>query len=404
MWIRRRLDIGWRDLFCGIAWCFIPARRDALQEAVKRLWPDPDRVFVCFSVRTGFDLLLKALSFPPKSEVLVSALTLPDMVKIIREHDLVPVPVDIHPGDMAPRVEDLQKSITSSTRALLVAHLYGAYAAIDPVVSFAKEHDLVVIEDCAQAYDGASPVRHPEADCTMYSFGTIKTATALGGAVFVFRDGDMAGKMEELYASYPVQSRASFLRKILKYTVLKPLTYRIPFAVMVRLCRALALDYDAFLHRVSRGFPGPDFFRLIRKQPSVPLLALMRRRFSTYDYRRLERQRANGRLLARLLEGTFTCPGTEAESHVFWVFPVLAEAGDEVVALLRKEGFDATRRQSLCVVESPGGDRPRAERAERMFPATVFLPFYAEIPEREIRRMAGLLVDHFSPDGNNGRG
>ncbi|HCK72012.1 MAG TPA: aminotransferase DegT, partial [Planctomycetaceae bacterium] len=52
---------------------------------------------MCLSVRTGFDLLFQALNLPAGSEVLVSALTIDGMLRVIEEHDLVAVPVDLDP-------------------------------------------------------------------------------------------------------------------------------------------------------------------------------------------------------------------------------------------------------------------------------------------------------------------
>ena len=58
-----------------------------------RIGPHAGGALACLSVRSGFDLLLAALDLPPKSEVLITALTIPDMVRIIKDHDLVPVPL-----------------------------------------------------------------------------------------------------------------------------------------------------------------------------------------------------------------------------------------------------------------------------------------------------------------------
>ena len=50
---------------------------------------------MCLSVRSGWDLLLHVLAWPAGSEVIVSAITHPDMIRILRAHGLVPVPVDV---------------------------------------------------------------------------------------------------------------------------------------------------------------------------------------------------------------------------------------------------------------------------------------------------------------------
>ena len=73
------------------------------------------------SVRAGFELLLDALELPTGSEVAVSAVTHPDMCRIIQRHGLRAVPVDIDEDKLAPRLDLLEEAITSRTRAILVA-------------------------------------------------------------------------------------------------------------------------------------------------------------------------------------------------------------------------------------------------------------------------------------------
>ena len=64
--------------------------------------PAADGEDVFLSVRTALDLLLEAWALPRGSEVLMSAVTIPDMVAIVRHHGLVPVPVDLDMRRLAP--------------------------------------------------------------------------------------------------------------------------------------------------------------------------------------------------------------------------------------------------------------------------------------------------------------
>jgi perosamine synthetase len=88
--------------------------------------PELGPALVCLSVRSAFDLLLCALDLPPGDEVLVSAVTHPDMVRILELHGLRPVPVDLDPWTLAPEPWSLRAAVTERTRAVLVAHLFGA--------------------------------------------------------------------------------------------------------------------------------------------------------------------------------------------------------------------------------------------------------------------------------------
>ena len=113
-------------------------------------WVPSEEAILSLSVRSGLDLLLTALQLPPGSEVIVSAVTIPDMARIIEHHGLVPVPIDVDAETLQPSVEHLERSITPRTRAIMVAHLFGTHINMEPIVELAKLHNLIVIEDCAR--------------------------------------------------------------------------------------------------------------------------------------------------------------------------------------------------------------------------------------------------------------
>ena len=92
---RNRLDIELTDLLYGFTRSLFPPDAEEARQRIAALWSPEGGVAVCLSVRSGFDALLAELAFPPGSEILVSALTIRDMVRIIGEHGLVAVPVDL---------------------------------------------------------------------------------------------------------------------------------------------------------------------------------------------------------------------------------------------------------------------------------------------------------------------
>ena len=61
MWVRKRLDIGFRDLAFGMLHSVVPASRAALQRRLEADWSRWGDCLACLSVRTGLDLLLAAL-------------------------------------------------------------------------------------------------------------------------------------------------------------------------------------------------------------------------------------------------------------------------------------------------------------------------------------------------------
>ena len=103
---RKRLDIGWSDLLYGMRCCLGAGDPARVRERIERAWSSEGTEgagLACLSVRSGFDALLAVLAFPPGSEVLMSALTIRDMTRIVEEHGLIPVPVDLDPRTLAVR-------------------------------------------------------------------------------------------------------------------------------------------------------------------------------------------------------------------------------------------------------------------------------------------------------------
>jgi dTDP-4-amino-4,6-dideoxygalactose transaminase len=320
-------------------------------------------------------------------------MTIPDMVRIAEHHGLVPVPLDLDLDTAAPPVEALERAITPRTKLVLVAHLFGGRIDLDPFVEAAKSRGLIVVEDCAQAYVGPQFRGHRRADLSLFSFGTIKTATALGGGIAVVHDRNLLEQMRSRQAAYGVQRRWGFFQRIWKYSLLKALSTRYTFGALVRLCRAFGIDYDRMINNAVRGFSGPAVVDRYRVQPCAPLLALLRRRIRRYDPRRVAAKTARGELLASLIEPSVRCPGTALEPHNYWVFPIWSDDPPATIARLDRAGFDATQGQSMCAIPAPPGRADLDPSTTRdVLEHLVYVPLYGELPEREIRRLAQVLL------------
>jgi dTDP-4-amino-4,6-dideoxygalactose transaminase len=385
---RKRLDIGWRDVLYGIGSCLF-ARQETAERKLRRAWPGGDTALSCLSVRSGFDALLQVLDFPAGSEILVSAVTIRDMTRILQAHGLVPVPIDLDVQRLDVRPESMERAVTSRTRAILVAHLFGSRMPMEPVLDFAREHGLFVFEDCAQAYAGPEDLHTPQADVSMFSFGAIKTATALGGGIFCFRDPEFLEAVRRHQAQWPIRSWWHFLSRLLKYSLLMLLSYRLLYSLFTGLCRLLGIDHDRLIGERVRGFPGDDLLRQIRHRPSAALLSLLARRIRRFDQETIKRRAAIAQYAIDQMPSLRRL-GAQAADHTHWVFPILYDRPEDLQPGLWRKGFDATRgATSLCVVDPPA-DRPELEpvEARQAFERLLYLPVYAGLSRRCIRRLA----------------
>ena len=383
---RHRIDIGAADLGFAARATLRPADRPDLASAVERLWSEGGDALACLSARSAFDLVLSALALPHRGEVLLSAVTVPDMAAIIRSHGLVPVPVDLDCATLSPRADLLERLRTGRSVAVLVAHLFGGWFDIRPVVDFCARHRLPLLEDCAQSFVGRGETGSPSALASFFSFGPIKTSTALGGGLVRVREAEVLSRMRVLHRAWPVQSRSAFGRRVARIGALTVLQRPLPYRLVAVAASAGARTLDDVVAGSARSFPGGEAFR---RQPSAPLLALLLRRLEADDGERLRARSARGERVARALEAAYDLPGHSRPRRTHWLFPVVADDPQRLVADLRAEGFDASRGTSaLVAVPAPPG-RPEAEpvAARRMLGRAVFLPVYPELPDRDLRRL-----------------
>ena len=397
VYARHRLDLSVKDITFGILSCGRLWGRERLEAEVLRSCSLQEEGLVCFSVRSGWDLWLGAQVLQAGDEVLVSAVTHPDMVRIIRQHGLRPVPVDIDPETLAPRPRMLEAALTPRTRVVLVAHLFGGRMELGDVARFAREHGLLLVEDCAQAFQGPESIGDPAADVSMYSFGTLKTSTALGGAVLRVRDREVLGRMRGIQASYPLQGRGRYLKKLLEVLGLVAVSRPRSYGLLAGACTRLGSDLDALVNGAVRAFPPQEpettFFQRLRQRPSEPLLAVLSRRLGTFDGKRLASRASSGERFADRLRAGELQPGRHSLHRTHWLFPVFVADPGALILGLRRHGLDASQAtSSIAVVEAPPGRSSPAE-ASLMMSGVVFLPVYPKLPSQAFAVMAGLVND-----------
>ena len=341
--------------------------------------------------------MLEALALPAGGEVLVSAVTHPDMIRILEAHGLVAVPVDLDTATLAPRLEPAEQLVTPRTKAVLVAHLFGGRIDMAPVAAFAKRHRLLLWEDCAQAFTGPGDTGDPTADASMYSFGALKTCTALGGALLRIQDRALLERMRIAQGAWRRQSRRAYTVNVLKFFAFFVATRPLPYGL---LARALGHDFDRCVNSSVRAFrPGPLLPQL-EVQPSAPLLTTLGFRLRTFDDARLRRRAAAGEWLGARLPSHVKRPGYRMEARTHWLLPVVSSQPDDLISACRRVGIDAARGASSVSVVAAPDSRPESEphEARRMMTGLVFLPAYPELPRRSRARLVSAIARPWGPD------
>jgi UDP-2-acetamido-2-deoxy-ribo-hexuluronate aminotransferase len=108
-------------------------------------------VIPCANGTDALQIAMMALDLNPGDEVIVPSFTYVATAEVIGLLGLVPVMVDVDPIHFNITRENFKQAITPKTKAIVPVHLFGQCADMEPILALAKEHNLFVIEDTAQA-------------------------------------------------------------------------------------------------------------------------------------------------------------------------------------------------------------------------------------------------------------
>ena len=109
----------------------------------------------CQSVANGTDaleIIIEALNLPEGSEIIVPANSFISSSEAVTRSGNKVVFCDCDEHNYTISISSLKSKITSNTKAIIAVHLYGHPCDMDEIMTIAKEHNLKVIEDCAQAH------------------------------------------------------------------------------------------------------------------------------------------------------------------------------------------------------------------------------------------------------------
>lgn len=297
--------------------------RKQLQCQVQELFGGPLRCLVCTSVRSGLDLFLTVMNFPKGSEIIFTAVNIPDMVNIVESHGIKVVPVDIDLETLAPKEELLELAITEKTVAVLVAHIYGKWIEMDRIVEIAHSNSLLVLEDCAECFQGFKHKDNDNSDLAFYSFGFIKYSTCLGGAVVKVNDNELLEKMKTKLESYPIQTSWTCFNKVAKYSVLTFLLNNAFLAwALIPLFHKVHFDYKEFFISLLRGYPG-QILPQLHYQPSTAMLKVMHDVLYNVNDRSFDITKLKGDFVSSNMPNNVFVPGRKSRIVNYWLFPII---------------------------------------------------------------------------------
>ncbi len=151
----------------------------------------------CSSGSAAVHIAIAALDLDPGDEVITTPVTDMGALAPILFQGAIPVFADVDPDTLNVTASTLADRISPRTRAIVVTHLFGCPADMEPIMKLAADHDLPVIEDAAQAFlaesGGAMVGTIGAIGC--FSFQQGKHMTSGEGGIAVTNDPALARRM-----------------------------------------------------------------------------------------------------------------------------------------------------------------------------------------------------------------
>ncbi len=308
--------------------------------------------FATTSCTTALHLSLVVLGIGAGDEVLVPDFTFPATANVVAQQGATPVLVDIDLSTYNVDPNELAKHLTTRTRAVMPVHLFGLAAEMDPIIEFAREHGLAVVEDAACALGATYRARACGAfgDAACFSFHARKVITTGEGGMIVTDREDLAEQIQVLRNHGGVRANNRFQ------------------------FRAAGFNY-----------------RLSDIQAAVGV-AQMRRLPDLLD----RRQRLATRYMEALstVEGVDVVPRATEGRHTYQAFVVLLAEGidrDAVIAHMAGAGIETTLgtyalHAQPFFQESYGCVAGQLGASYAAFRRTLALPLYPEMDESDVDR------------------
>jgi perosamine synthetase len=148
----------------------------------------------------ALDAILTSLKLSPGDEVIIPTFTIICCASAVLRAGATPVLVDCDPQTWNMDVSEVRSKITERTKAIMVVHIYGLPVDMDPILDLAQQHNLMIIEDAAEAIG----LRYKDhwcgalGDISAMSFYANKHVTTGEGGMILTNNDELAERCRRL--------------------------------------------------------------------------------------------------------------------------------------------------------------------------------------------------------------
>jgi len=285
------------------------------------------------SGRSSLVAILNSLGLEEDNEVLLQAFTCNAVPNPVIWEGLRPVYVDCRETDFNIDPQDLERKITSQSRAVIVQHTFGLPAEMDKLVKICQKHNLILIEDCAHAlgakYKGKSVGTFGK--ISFFSFSRDKVISSVYGGMVATNDPLLAEKIRQAQGKFGYPSylwiKQQLLHPVLTNWLILP-TYKIFGKYLLVLFQWLHILSKAVHWKEKRG-QIPGYFP--KSMPNALAILVLN------QFKKLEKFNDHRREIAefysRELSNTkYQIPDIKyKEGNIFLRFPIKNEKAHEII-------------------------------------------------------------------------
>jgi len=154
--------------------------------------------------RTALILSLKALGIKSGDEIIVQSLIYHVVIDAILEVGAKPILIDNDKSNYNILVNNIRSLISKDTKAIIVAHLYGATTEMDKIIEIAQENNLFLIEDCAHIMGGKWKGKQAGSfgDIAFFSFNFDKPLSTGNGGMVLVNNAELIPKISYFKSRY----------------------------------------------------------------------------------------------------------------------------------------------------------------------------------------------------------
>jgi dTDP-4-amino-4,6-dideoxygalactose transaminase len=345
--------------------------------------------------RMAFYYILRALDLPSGSEIIFPALTFWVVPEIARRAGLTPVFVDVDPLTFNLDPNRFEKAINERTRAVVPTHLYGRPCEMKEILSIAERHNLIVIEDCAQAvgarYRGRLVGTFGAA--SFFSFQMLKGINTYGGGMAMSSDRELTTKVRAQSQSEPPQTAVELARRFIaglgSRSLISPKGFTF-WGFPLQVAGSVAGDYDLSEYVWEKIRPLEPFPRAYRRRYSNAQAILGIRALAKLDeFNARSRDHAS-----HYTHGLSDCPAiltpqeTQDIEHVYYQYCVYISDSSRASRGAIRRGVDCETTHvdvcsSLPLFKEFAADCPGAELTKK----ALQLPVYSRLRKSDVERV-----------------